>query len=419
MITTPPHYHYAFHIALDGNGINGLEGLAGVCVFLFNPDDNSYAYKIRFYDGVAAGHAVSINPAGTIGFLGNVGQHLLFYDARTLEEVARISTLRFEPVHTSLQGTTHLIWLNDSECICAIGDYFYKFDLNHLERGERISTHDVMLPHAIKLTRSGRYLCYGSMDSPRFGRDGESRQVGIFDMKTGLARVIRLPATCWHVVPHATEDIFYAVSFRVLPGDNIDYQEWAMAFLKEYAFEIDAADGRVTRHWAAGREIPAHINSDMTLSSSELIFCNGASQSIVCIDLETFSKFRLIDERPDLQTALAHPREMATQVFDVLARGNMFTNTRHLLGALRVSRFTLLDSVYACQLSSDQRYLFTANRGLNHITIYNYPAADIRLRVAMPPLQDYVPFVDAMADPRLGFHHSVVVNRPPPPRPAS
>ena len=33
-------YPYAFHIALDGNGVNGLEGMAGVCLFLFDPAEN-------------------------------------------------------------------------------------------------------------------------------------------------------------------------------------------------------------------------------------------------------------------------------------------------------------------------------------------------------------------------------------------
>ena len=401
------NYRYAFHIALDGNGINGLEGLAGVCLFLFDPEDNRYAYKIKYYDGIAAGHAVGLNPSATIGFLGNAGQHLLFYDAKTLEELGRISTLRFEPVETSLQGSTHIVWLNNREFITAIGKFFYRFDVNHLEKGERIGCHSVMLPHAMKLTASKRYLCYGSMDNPRLG---EARHVGVMDMKSGEVSTVLLPATCWHVLPHATDDVFYGVSFRVLPGDNIDYHEWAMAFLKEYAFEIDAAEKQVRRHWSAGREIPAHINSDMTLSDKELIFCNGGSQSIVLIDLKSFASFRIIDERPDLTTSLERPREMATQVFDVLARGNVFTNTRHFLGALRVSRFSLLDSVYACQLSKDQGLLFTANRGLNHITIYDYPSTTRRLRVQMPPLQNYVSFLTPLSDPRLGFHHSCLVD---------
>lgn len=409
MTTNVKGYRYAFHIALDGNGINGLEGLAGVCLFLYNPDDASYAYKIKYYDGVAAGHAVVVNPSGTVGFLGNAGQHLLFYDARTLEEIARVSTLRFEPTSTSLQGSTHLVWLSDDEFITAIGESFYRFSLDSLTRPAKLGPHRVKLPHALKLTGSRRYLCYGSMDNPAYGRDGEARHVGVWDTEKCEASVIPLPATCWHVIPRKDSDLFYCVSFRVLPQDYVDYHEWAMAFLKEYAFEIDAAEKQVTRHWAAGREIPAHINSDLALSDSELIFCNGGSQSIICIDLDTFAKFRIIDEKADLQTMLDRPREVATQVYDVFARGNVFTNSRHILGALRVSRFSLLDSIYATQLSSDQKLLFTANRGLNHITVYDYLSGDIRLRVRMPALQEYCPFLSPLADPRLGFHHSALI----------
>jgi hypothetical protein len=402
-------YPYAFHVALDGNGINGLEGMAGVCLFLYDPRKNAYAYKVAYFDGIAGGHAVSLNPSGKIGFLGNAGQQLLFYDATTLEEVDRVSTLRFEPVETSLQGSTHLVWLDERRFVSAVGAHFYRFDLRDLSRCECLVPHEVRLPHAMKLTRSGRYLCYGSMDNPRYGPDGEAKHVGVLDLKTGRVSVIPLPATCWHVAVHPSEDRFYCVSFRVTPQDYRDYHEWGMAFLKEYAFEIDAAECRVLRHWVTGRETPAHINSDVIVSDSELIFCNGGSQSVVFIDLETFSKFRIIDERPDIATMLQHPREVATQVYDTFARGTFATNSRHFFGALRVSRFSLLDSIYACQLSHDQRYLFTANRGLNHITIYDHPSAQLRLRVKMPPLHDYVPDLPAIADPRLGFHHAVLL----------
>ena len=403
-------YPYSFHIALDGNGINGLEGMAGVCLFLFNPEDNSYAYKIKYFDGVAAGHSVSVNPDRTLGFLGNAAQHLLFYDATNLEEVGRISTLRFEPNDTTIRGSTHLVWLNNREFITAIGDYFYRFNVDDLSTGERLGPHKVKLPHAMRLTPSRRYLCYGSMDNPKYGRDGEAKEVGIWNMQTGVAERVELPTTCWHLVSHPSKDWFYCVSFRVLPQDYVDYHEWAMAFLKEYAFEIDAESGQVLRHWACSRETPAHINSDITISDRELIFCNGGSQSIVCVDLETFANFRVIDERPNLLTSMQHPREIATQVYDSFARGNFFTNSRHFLGALRVSRFILMDSVYGCQLSKDQSLLFTANRGLNHITIYDYPSASIRLRVKMPELHGFVPSLPRIADPRLGFHHGYLIS---------
>ena len=156
------------------------------------------------------------------------------------------------------------------------------------------------LPHGMKQTASGRYIVYGSMDNPADGEAGEARHVGIWDREDNKVTVLTLPATCWHVAVHPTDDIFYAVSFRVVPQDYRDYHEWGMAFLKEYAFEIDARQKRVRRHWAAGREIPAHINSDVTLSDRELIFCNGGSQSIVAIELDNFARFRIIDEKPDL-----------------------------------------------------------------------------------------------------------------------
>jgi hypothetical protein len=77
---------------------------------------------------------------------------------------------------------------------------------------------------------------------------------------------------------------------------------------------------------------------------------------------------------------------------------------------MRISRFSLVDSLHACQLSRDQSILFTANRGLNHITLYDYPSAKLRLRVPMPDLQNYVPGLAPWADPRLGFHHSYLIS---------
>ncbi|MBP8239709.1 MAG: hypothetical protein KAX50_07100 [Saprospiraceae bacterium] len=403
-------YPYAFHIALDGNGINGIEGMAGVCCFLFDPADNAFAFKINYYNGLAGGHALHISPGGTYGYLGTTGQHLMLYDPASLDELSRQTTLLYEKNDTSIRGSTHVAWMNEKEFIAAIGDYFYQFHVDQLDKGRKLGPHKIMLPHSMKFTASGRYLCYGSMDNPALGKNGEAKMVGIWDMETGEATRIDLPATCWHLVPHPTEDLFYAVSFRVLPQDHVDYHQWAMAFFKEYAFEIDCKEKRVRRHWACGREIPAHINSDVTISDTELIFCNGGSHTIVFIDLESFSDFRMIDERPSLSESLNHKRTMATTVYDSLVRGGFYGANQHLLGALRISRFRLMDSVHACQLSKDQTLLFTANRGMNHISIYDYPSLELRLRVPMPDIQEYVPYVGPLGDPRLGFHHSYLVS---------
>jgi hypothetical protein len=400
-------YPYAFHVALDGNGINGLEGLAGVCIFLFDPEDCSYAFKVSYFDGIAAGHAVNVSPDGTTGFLGNAGQHLLFYDAKTLEEQERISTLRFEMSDSTIRGSTHLVWYDNHTFLTAIGESFYLFDVRDLNRAERLGPHKLKLPHAMKRTASGRYVCYGGMDHPALG---EAKEVGILDLQSGEMRRIELPTTCWHVICHPTLDRFYAISFRVIPQDYVDYHEWAIAFFKEYAFEIDAASGQVLRHWTCSRETPAHINSDVTISDRELIFCTGASQTIVFIDLESFASYRILDERPSVFTLARKPRSVASQVYDAMARGSIFTSNRHFLAGWRVARFSLLDSLHACQLSQDQSLLFTANRGLNHITVYDYPSNTIRLRVDMPDLQEFQPWMPRLADPRLGFHHSYLIS---------
>jgi hypothetical protein len=88
------------------------------------------------------------------------------------------------------------------------------------------------------------------------------------------------------------------------------------------------------------------------------------------------------------------------------------------MGALRISRFVLLDSIYGCQLSQDQSLLFTANRGLNHITVYDYPSNQVRARVKLPDLHEFVK-LPQMADPRLGLHHAYLVSPPPPGNPMS
>lgn len=407
-------YPYAFHVALDGSGLNGLEGRAGVCVFRYDPVTGDHAYKVNYFPGAAGGHATSVSPEGSSGFLGNTGQHLLFYDPRTLDELDRVSTMRFEMTDSTIKGSTHVVWLSDREVLTSIGEQFWRLDLDRLHEAEPVAAHGLMLPHAMKRTRSGRYVVYGGMDHP--GR-GEAREVGILDLHAGTTRRVALPTTCWHVAVHRELDLFYALSFRVEPQDGRDWQEWGMSYRREYAYEIDAATGQVLRHWSAGREVPAHINSDVCVSDTELIFCAGGSQTVVLISLADMATFRIIDERPAVADQLVHSRAAVSTIIDSFTRGTFMTNSRYFAGALQVSRGTFIDGIYASQLSADQSLLFTANRGQNHITVYDYPSLQLRHRVPMPELQEFDLSLTSWADPRLGFHHSTLVSPPPRARP--
>jgi hypothetical protein len=400
-------YPYAFHIALDGNGLNGLEGRAGVCLFRYDPATGRHEHAIRYYDGMAGGHAVSVSPDRRVGFLGSTGQHLMFYDAQTLAQVERQSTLQFEATDSSLKSTTHAAWINDHEVAVAMGNGLWRWDLRRPGEAERLGDHGVDLPHAMKFTASRRFLVYGSMDHP--GR-GEACKVGVFDLETRMARTIELPTTCWHVACHPRKDVFYALSFRVAPQEGRDWHEWGIAQFKEYVYEIDASSGQVLRHWSTGQDTPAHVNSDVCISDRELIYCNGASGTVVMIDLESFASYRILDERPGFFARLRAGRQAARTVVDALTRGSLFGSAHQHLRAIRVSRGTLLDSVYACQLSADQSLLFTANRGLNLIKVYNYPDLTLRTSVRMPELQHFDRSLRWWGDPRLGFHHSTLLS---------
>src|SRR5262245_36815599 len=86
---------FDFFIALDGHGLYWCEGLGLVARLRLTPDDDHPRHAIKFFEGSAGVHATQINKQGTIGFLGNLSQTLLFFDPRTLEETKRFSTLRF------------------------------------------------------------------------------------------------------------------------------------------------------------------------------------------------------------------------------------------------------------------------------------------------------------------------------------
>ncbi|MFZ8201769.1 hypothetical protein [Alteromonas portus] len=400
-------YPYKFHIALDGNGLNGLEGRAGVCLFQYDPVTKEHTYSVKFYDGMSGGHAVSISPDYKIGYLGSTSQQLMFYNTTSLEEIGRVSTLRFESVDTSIKGSTHLVWLNNSECIASLGEGFWKINVNNLGKPERLGDHLVKTPHSIKQTVSKRYLVYGSMDHPS---RGEACEVGIFDLSSGIAKRVSLPTTCWHVICDDKEDKFYALSFRVNPQEKDNWQDWSIAHMKEYVYEIDAATGEVIRHWSASQDTPAHINSDVCLSDKELIYCNGASATIVMIDRRNFSSYRILDTKPNLLQRFRSHRQRVRTIIDSLSRGSLFDYGHHHLRAFRVSRGSIMDSVYACQLSADQSLLFTANRGTNSVTIYSYPECKQIKTFAMPSLQKFDKSLSWWEDPRLGFHHSKLIS---------
>jgi hypothetical protein len=397
---------FDFFIALDGHGLNGFEGFAGIARLHYDPasrNDDAWTQQVKFFDGVAGGHAVQISPRGTVGFLGNLSQQLLFFEPKTLTELARISTLRFRAPKLFYESQTHVVWLDEEHFVTAIGPELWKFSLRDLERPEAIGAHGVTLPHAIKRSPSSNLLFYGAMDVD----NTYANQLGVFDLRTGKARVVALPATAWHLGVHPTRDVCYVPTQRCLPQHG-DFTEYAIAHFKNYLFEIDGESARVTRHLAIPKDMPGALTSDVVVTADEVIYNCCASGVLARVRLDEFSHVSFVDERPRPREQLRHWRVGVANLVETLSRVNLPDATHWFLKAMRITGGSALDGSYGLGLSPDARFLLSAHRGLNQVIVYNYPEVSVHRRIAFPPMRAFYRHLGRFADTRLGFHHATL-----------
>lgn len=400
---------FDFFIALDGNGLNGFEGFGGVARLSGDTNRDVFDIRVKYFDGFAGGHATQLNPQGTIGFLGNLSQTLLFYDPRTLEEVKRFSTLRFVAPDVFYQSQTHVVWVAERRFITVLGPDFYLFDLDDLEHPQRLGAHGVTLPHALKRSPSGRYLFYGAMDHDRRGYANEA---GVFDLETNTARVVKLPATVWHLGVHPTKDVFYAPTQRCAPQGDMEFTEYTIAHLKNYLFEIDGPGATVTRHCSIPKDLPGALTSDVVVTEDEVLYNACASGVLVRVDLATLSRVTYVDERASTWDTLTHLRTAWSNLVESASRANIVGGPHVLMKALRATRFSALDGSYGLALTPDRRFALSAHRGLNEVRVYRYPDFALHRRIRFPEIQEFFPaHFGRLDDPRLGFHHSTLLAR--------
>jgi hypothetical protein len=397
---------FDYFIALDGNGLNGFEGFAGVARLRCDPAANRYDIEVKYFDGVAGGHALQINPDGSLGYLGNLSQTLLLFDPRTMKEVKRFSTLRFHAPEVFYSSQTHVVWKDPRRFITVLGPDFWEFDVDDLENPTRLGPHGVTLPHALKRSPSGRYLFYGAMDHDH---KGYANQAGVFDLETNTCRVVELPATVWHLGVHPTKDVFYAPTQRCAPQDGHDFNEYTIAHFKNYLFEIDGPTAKVTRHLTIPKDLPVALTSDVVVTEEHVFYNSCASGVLVRADLATFSEVHFVDESAGAMRSLRHWRTAFSNLVESASRANMPGNTHVVLKALRATRFSILDGSYGLQRSPDGKYLLSAHRGLNEVIVYSLPELKVVRRVPFPSIQRYFPqHFGILDDPRLGFHHTAL-----------
>jgi len=409
--------YFDLFAALDGPVLNGFEGPGGILKVRYY-DDHHYELEIKFYDGVSGGHAVQVNKEGTVGYLGGFDRTPLFFDPNTLEEIKRFSTTHFGAIEVPYESQTHVVFVEERVFIMSIRGRFYKFKLDDMEHAEDLGPHKVPLPHALKLSPSGRYIMYGVMDHDYAGY---ARQFGVFDLQEPdpekRARVVPLDDTCWHFGMHPTKDIAYAVTecYDPMPGEGnipFDFNNFSIGYRKNFIWKIDAEKAAVVDKISIPAFFPSHLTSDVVVTGDEhdTVMYNSCASSTITV--ARFNKHTVdhVDERVGFWHTVFHPSLWGValeNLKEAFARIHIFGNTHRMAKALRISRGSMMDGSYGLQFSPDKKFLFSAHKGLNQIIVYTYPEMKVFQRIQLPPARKYFPkYMGRLSDSRLGLHHT-------------
>jgi hypothetical protein len=384
---------WRWYIALEGEDLDGRFGRAGI----LRMDWPSKAVTYRYYDGVAAGHNVSIAPGGKLLLLGNFSQQIVVVDAANLEVLGRQATMAIEECDYRLRSPTHFVWSDDRHFIGAVGDNLYRFDLADLAHPEKLGPHLMLNVHEMRASKDGRYLLLSDLG----GESVNARHVGIFDTVKRTSAVIRLPDTVWHVAVDAERSIGYAATYSTAVEDGA-YVQFSAAYTTEYIFEIDLPAAKVRRTWSSAASFPVHLNSDIEYYANggqpRLYIASGGSHSLIEVNLEDFASTRRVMVLPSFWKRFWNWRQLLRNVIGAFIRKGV-SNTHMLLQTYLAAGWRSFDGVYAARVSPDGRYIAAGNRGFNYLRIMDRSTLKTVYDVKLPRLERGL---------HLGLHHSEI-----------
>jgi hypothetical protein len=383
---------WRWFVALDGGELDGLLGAAGLLRFSWP----SRALTHTYFDGVSGGHNPSLAPSGKLLLLGNFSQQLLLVDTATMKEVARQTTMSIEECDYRLRSTTHYLWWDDKTFLCAVGDHLYRCSVDDLKNPERIGPHRLWNVHEMRWSNDRRFVIMGDLGPETAG----ARQVGVFDMQTKRATLVRLPGTVWHVATHAEKNLGYAATYSFASEDD-DYIEWSPSYTREYLFEIDLTNGKVVRSWSSKAEFPIHLNSDLEIYDKDgerkLYVASGGSHTVVEVDLGDFTTTRTVVVTPRWWTRFTHIRQLERNLRGAFLRRNVLSSTNEILQTYEVTGKRYFDGIYCVRASPDGKYLVAGNRGYNYIRVMDRKSLETVFHQQLPTLPGGL---------HLGMHHS-------------
>ena len=396
----PKDRPWSWVVALDGGGLDGRRGAAGLLRF----DWPSKKIKFRFYDGISGGHNPSVSPSGKKIILGNFSQTILVVDADTLEPIARQSMLAIEETDDRLHSNTHHLWYDDRYFIGAVGKNLYKFDLENLSEPEKLGAHGMVVPHELRWSSDHRYILMGDI-GPKYEK---INQVGIFDLQTRKTKILATPGTVWHVAAHPQKSLGYGITYTYTVSNNRNYANRNLVpeLQREYILSIDLADRKILDSWSCSADFPIHLVSDFALwadgEEEKLYAASGGSHTVVEVNARDFSAPpRVIRIIPNWWHCFWSWRQRWRNIFESFSFGSIFNSSHLFIKALLVSGWRVFDGVYSTRVSPDGKYLIAGNRGYNCLWVIDRKTFRPVYKKMLPVGPDGL---------HLGLHHSEIIS---------
>lgn len=361
---------FSVYVALDGTHLDGLNGSAGILRF----DWPEKKYYLQHYPGVSAAHNPNLSPNGELALLGNFSQQIVLIDVRKpndLKLVTRQSTICIEECSYKLRSTTHHLWYPDNRTFLAVvGDNVYRFHIDRLREPESLGPHYLENAHEIRWDSSRRYLLIGDLG----GEHAPTRRIAVFDLEEPdpqkRSRVIQLPGTVWHCCVHPKKAVGYALTYSFATEDE-EFFRWSPAYTREYIFEVDLPSAKTTRIWSCGPEYPIHLNSDIGVTEDNLLYvASGGSHTVVEINLDNFTDSRVLPCVPPWWLRILTVRQQVRNFLGAFSRRRL-VDTHFILQTLQVTGWRYMDGIYAARVSPQGKYLITASRGYNVLSVYD------------------------------------------------
>jgi hypothetical protein len=323
---------FDYFIALDGNCLNGFEGLAGVARLSCDPARDRWDIDVRYFDGLAGGHALQLSPAARWASWEPLADAAVLRAAHPARDPA--------PLDPSLRRARHLLQQPDARGVDQ------RAELHHRARTRLlpIRSRRPRAPRAPRPPRrdlAARAQALGLGPIPLLWRHGSRprwlrQPSGRLRSEDRHPRVVGLPATVWHLGAHPTRDVFYAPTQRCAPQGHGEFCEYTIAHFKNYLFEIDGPSASVTRHLSIPKDWPGALTSDVVVTETHVLYNACASGALIEVDLETLTQLRFIDERPGPLAALKGWRTAANNVIrELRAHGRPGQYPRPVEGAAR------------------------------------------------------------------------------------